>query len=179
MADGRLFTDYRPRCDIQLERQAALAGSIEYRQYLISHGQEIVASMRTDAHERAKCGLCKSPYDVGTMLPEADVFRCDKLACQRIRVPGLNDGLGTGRAYGAPPEAQAWQSAVMAQRQRASQAAGAAKNCCACDSQGAYEPVATLVSRQHQDVRWAVPGAGTPLSSSGAAAMGCAVPQPA
>ena len=171
MADGRLFTDYRPRCDIQLERQAAMAGNQDHRQYMIGNGQKIVASMRESAQAAAGCGLCKEPYDVGTMLPEADVFRCDKLSCQRV----VQDprGFATGRAYGATHGAEAWQAAALASRAKAATQAGAAKNCCACDAQGKYDPSAKVDARQRSDVRYAVPSGGDPRATGGAV-MGCA-----
>ena len=102
MADGRMFTDYRPRCDANLQYQAPMSGSHEYRQFLIANGQRIIDEGRSAAAASALCGPCVQPYDQGTMAPEVDRFVCDKLSCARVTVPGANPALaiGTGRDYG-------------------------------------------------------------------------------
>lgn len=108
MSDGRLFTDYRPRCDIQLEFQSPMSGSYEYRQWLITNGRDIQKFHRSIAEDRAAyCEPCKSPLPIGTMVPESDHVVCDKLGCSRVKDPSINSSMltsGTGRAYGSLPE---------------------------------------------------------------------------
>lgn len=172
MADGRLFTDYRPRCAIQLQFQGPMVGSYDYRQYLTQNGLALREAARDKARQAAQCGPCKGPFEVSTMLPEADKFVCDKMSCQRVTAsPG---GLGTGRAYttGGP---SAWEVAANDVRKRNAAQAGAQPNCCACGQAPAYYPMrhSSIAAMQQQDVRWAVPGAGAALSG-GTPAMQCA-----
>ena len=135
MADGRLFTDYRPRCDANLQYKAAMSGSYDYRQFLIANGASIIEGDRRAASDAARCSPCMSPYEVGTMAPEADRVVCDKVSCARVRQtmpPGVAPGvaIGTGRAYttagsSGPTEAaeafqrarQADQASLMQQQQ--------------------------------------------------------------
>jgi hypothetical protein len=105
MADGRLFTDYRPRCDIQLQFQSPMSGSYDYRQWLIANGTRIAEHQRAAARKASCCAPCKLPLAVGTMLPESDRVVCDKVGCTRVPMPGAKGGLslGTGREYGTLP----------------------------------------------------------------------------
>ena len=89
MSDGRLFTDYRPRCDIHMEYQAPMSGNHEYRNWLIHNGQELMNQKRNDFVKTSKC---TSGYD-STL--EKDTFVCDKIACTKVL--GANCGIGTGR----------------------------------------------------------------------------------
>ena len=78
MADGRMFTDYRPRCiaNFAVAGGASLPGnfdlpnSYEYRQYLIKNASDIMAKNRQMAYQNNACGPCTNPYNEGTMLPE-------------------------------------------------------------------------------------------------------------
>lgn len=115
MADGRLFTDYRPRCDIQMQFQAPMSGSYEYRQWLIANGKRIADHQRAMAREMTCCAPCKDPLPIGTMLPETDQVICDKVGCTRVRMPGAKGGLslGTGRDYGKLPHVQVSDERVL------------------------------------------------------------------
>lgn len=105
MADGRAFTDYRPRCAVNAELIAALnkvgqaGSSYESRMYLQKNAEGWMEMERQRAVERlAPCAPCKRPFDTaGTMLPERYVVRCDGVTCQRVEVNPT--GVGDGRAY--------------------------------------------------------------------------------
>lgn len=175
MQDGRLFTDYRPRCDVNLSamwKNTPMSGSYDYRQQMIRNGDAILEKWRDEARRVAACGTCKNPFDSGTMLPEQDVFKCDKVQCVRIK----NDpaGLGTGRAYGSDVAADAWQRKLLAERKRASDEAGKAANCCDCpafnNNSGAYLLATSGLNATgtpaNPDPRWAIPAGGKPTSSA-------------
>lgn len=105
MADGRMFTDYRPRCianfavagGANVEGNFDLPNSYEYRQYLTKHASEIIAKNREMAYQNNSCGPCTNPYNEGTMLPEKNMIKCDANKCSFYS----NDatGLGLGRQY--------------------------------------------------------------------------------
>lgn len=105
MADGRAFTDYRPRCAVNAELMNAVAGrnqiqsSYESRMYLQRNGEVVMQQERVKAVERLiPCAPCKRPFsDAGTMLPERYVVRCDGVTCTRAEVNPA--GLGDGRNY--------------------------------------------------------------------------------
>ncbi len=175
MSDGRLFLDARPRCDTQLEFASSMAGTHDYRQFLVHHGDKVREANRAAAHRAAACGPCKGPFEVSTMLPECDRFVCDKVSCKRV--PGAPGGLGTGRQYGGG--GSDWERAAAQVQKQQAREAGARPNCCARDADPAYFSMlnANVSALQSAgDVRWAVPGGGAPLSG-GTPSMGCA-PRP-
>jgi hypothetical protein len=97
MADGRAFTDYRPRCDTQLELASAMSGSQGYRQHLQQNGEAIMEASRKAAAQASFCGPCSA----AGLVPESDRVVCDKVSCARVAVQGADQafGIGTGRAY--------------------------------------------------------------------------------
>lgn len=104
MADGRLFTDYRPRCVANLEFAKPMTGSQDYRLFLIENGDKIMQQNRANASSAAFCAPCKRPFDQGTMPPEVDRVVCDKVSCARIPAAnGSKEAIGTGRQYVSPP----------------------------------------------------------------------------
>lgn len=70
MADGRAYTDYRPRCMTQYVMNNKAMSSFEQRQYLIRNADNIIHHNVAAAYTANACGPCVEPYDVGTMLPE-------------------------------------------------------------------------------------------------------------
>lgn len=163
MADGRLFTDYRPRCDINLEHSAPMAGTHEYRQHLIRNAADVIAAHRQSAFKAAYSGPCVQPFDKGTMLPEADAFKCDAVSCRRVSVS--KDGLGTGRDYGTLPEHKAAVDKFLAEQAQHQARLRDGANCCGCGGDGGYYPVPGLnLVPQQEGARWAVPSGATPLS---------------
>jgi hypothetical protein len=105
MADGRAFTDYRPRCAATAELLGAVghAGqrgtSYESRMYLQRNALAWMGAERQRALERlAPCAPCQRPADTaGTMLPERYVVRCDAAVCTREEINPY--GVGDGRDY--------------------------------------------------------------------------------
>lgn len=104
MADGRLFTDYRPRCVKNFvyapdSTETGYLDSYKYRQHLINNADPILNAMRAEAYNMAVCAPCIVEHDQpGTMLPEKIIQKCDGRSCKVY----ANDpnGLGIGRAYG-------------------------------------------------------------------------------
>lgn len=105
MADGRAFTDYRPRCAVNAELLSAVnanglpQSSYESRMYLQQNADAFMQQERVKAVERLiPCAPCKRPAtDTGTMLPERYVVRCTPTSCTRVETNPM--GLGDGRTY--------------------------------------------------------------------------------
>jgi hypothetical protein len=103
MADGRAFTDYRPRCAVNAELIQALGtkpgSAYESRMFLQRNANSWMDAERVKSVERlAPCAPCRRPTsDPGTMLPERYVVRCDGVTCSRNEVNPA--GLGDGRMY--------------------------------------------------------------------------------
>jgi hypothetical protein len=105
MEDGRMFTDYRPKCISnysipalnEVEGNYTVPNSYEYRQYLINNAQDIMNKNKKAAYDLNSCGPCMKPYDEGTMLPEQRMIKCDASKCSFHG--GDANGLGLGRKY--------------------------------------------------------------------------------
>jgi hypothetical protein len=104
MSDGRLFTDYRPRCLVsndlfqQLQKNNTPVSSYESRLYLQRNAETIIERQKQEAESKLLCGPCTYPMtDPGTMLPEKYVIRCDNVSCSKKEVNP--SGLGDGRQY--------------------------------------------------------------------------------
>lgn len=104
MSDGRLFTDYRPKCLVsndlsqELNKNSLPVSSYESRLYLQRNAEKLMAQYAQDAANNLLCGPCTRPFtDPGTMLPENYVIRCDTVSCSRIEKDPK--GLGDGRSY--------------------------------------------------------------------------------
>lgn len=104
MSDGRLFTDYRPRCLVnndltsQLNQKNIPVSSYESRLYLQRNAETIMEQHKQQAIDRLLCGPCTRSFnDSGTMLPEKYVVHCDNVSCSRKEVNP--NGLGDGRTY--------------------------------------------------------------------------------
>ena len=105
MADGRSFTDYRPRCNINydlmqdLTKNNIINSSYESRLYLQQNAEKIMESNRVNAtNNLAPCAPCTRPLsDNGTMLPERYIVKCDAVSCKRQEIDV--NGLGDGRNY--------------------------------------------------------------------------------
>lgn len=100
MQDGRMFTDYRPRCMINTELMSGLdkdmvKSSYESRMYLQNNAEEIMEQQRNLAFDKVRC--TRPQEDIGTMLPEQYTVKCDAVSCQRTQ--SAPNGLGDGRQY--------------------------------------------------------------------------------
>lgn len=163
MSDGRLYTDYRPRCDVHLEDMKPMSSSYDFRQYMMHNAEGLIGRLRNDAFSRAQCGPCMEPYNVGTMMPEGDAFVCDKISCRRVS--GAAGGMGTGRDYGMTPVQKKAQDAFLAHQiavQNAMKTNGGNK-CVGPTAYGYYPlPGLNLTFPNQPEARWAVPGGGRP-----------------
>lgn len=100
MSDGRLFTNWKPRCaQTYLDVQGKLMSSYDGRQSLITNAVDMMKKNAAEAYVNARCSPCyENPdWNTGTMLNEQYIQVCDKNSCQFI----LKDknGLGLGRQY--------------------------------------------------------------------------------
>jgi hypothetical protein len=92
MADGRIMTDYRPRC-FQYSTQAAAAfGGDDYRTRMIHGADELMAAAREVNNRKVTSVNC-----VDTMVPELYKRVCTWKGCKTL--PGNYQGIGTGRIY--------------------------------------------------------------------------------
>lgn len=115
MADGRLFTDYRPRCVMQYQyRHQGSDSSYAYRQHLIRSASDIMQNQRDAALQAAARAPCVKPYNQGTMLPESSKFVCNASTCKVVA--GDPSGLGTGRNYGESPAQAGAREAFLSQQ---------------------------------------------------------------
>ena len=98
MADGRLFTDYRPRCELGSEVvSGAPASSYERRQFLIARGDALLGGIRKRVFGAAVCTPCVGGG--GTMLPEHQMFGCKGGRGTCAFRANDDGGLGVGRDY--------------------------------------------------------------------------------
>ena len=130
MADGRLFTDYRSRCDLNgVAGVQAPSDTHGARQFLVNNAAAIMSKDRATAYGRGSCAPCVTPYDSGTMLPEQDVYSCTAQTCKVERRPG--GGLGVGRSYATNAQEASHIASERAEFVRAKEAeqAAACKMC--------------------------------------------------
>jgi len=103
MADGRIFTDYRPNHEIN--RHIINNNKIEnvhnFRMFLSRNADEIMK--RNKEYIFLKSGVfdCKKPFKTGTMLQEKTRVVCDPHNCKRVVVN--ENGHGEGREYVTNP----------------------------------------------------------------------------
>ncbi len=144
MADGRLFTDYRPRCVLNFiypPVNSPFLDSYKYRQHLIHNADDIINEMRAESYREAVCAPCVDTVDGnGTMLPEHSLQICDGRTCRKE----LNDpyGLGTGRVYGKSPQQIARYREFAQKKKKERDAFLKSANCCTTPKDNlAYHPL--------------------------------------
>lgn len=92
MADGRIMTDYRPRC-YQYPLAAAQAwGENDARAKMVHGADELMEASRQLNNRKVTATSC-----VDTMVPELYKRVCSWDGCKVI--PGNYQGIGTGRIY--------------------------------------------------------------------------------
>lgn len=92
MEDGRIMTDYRPRC-FQYPLAAAQAfGDTAYRTRMIHGANELMEAARQLNNRKVTATSC-----VDTMVPELYKRVCTWKGCKVV--PGNFMGIGTGRIY--------------------------------------------------------------------------------
>ncbi len=92
MEDGRLFTDYRPRCFQYPLKAAQTWGDNEYRARMIHGAEELMDAARQLNNRKATAVSC-----VDTMVPELYKRVCTWQGCKVV--PGNPMGIGVGRIY--------------------------------------------------------------------------------
>lgn len=94
MEDGRMFTDYRPRCAQYPLKLTGQFGEHEGRQKMIGGADQLMEEARHLLQKKAAAvkGSC-----VDTMVPELYKRVCTWKGCETI--PGHYAGIGTGRIY--------------------------------------------------------------------------------
>lgn len=166
MADGRLFTDYRPRCDVNFsvvsrgggnDKTQAPADSYAYRQYLIANTDSLLQAERRRAYSGASCSPCAAFDKPGTMLPERVIDVCDTRTCRRVPGNDPVNGLGLGREYG-------FEKSVVR-----TPSSAASRNCCttAYDVQNYYPAVFDDNTGDPMSQRLSVPGGASTASLEG------------
>jgi hypothetical protein len=100
MADGRIMTDYRPRCFQYPYAAAAQWGDNEARNRMTSGALELMEVARQVNNRKVLPTSC-----VDTMVPELYKRVCTWKGCKTI--PGNFMGVGTGRIYVPGAEAAA------------------------------------------------------------------------
>lgn len=92
MADGRIMTDYRPRCSQYSVEAAKQLGTNEYRKRMIHGADQLMHAARELNNKKVSSVSC-----VDTMVPELYKRVCTWKGCKTI--PGNFQGIGVGRIY--------------------------------------------------------------------------------
>lgn len=92
MADGRLFTDYRPRCYQYSVKAAETWGDNGYRQRMVSGAEDLMEVARQVNNRKLTATHC-----VDTMVPEMYKRVCTWKGCKVV--PANPAGVGVGRIY--------------------------------------------------------------------------------
>jgi hypothetical protein len=98
MQDGRMFTDYRPRCTIQYQmKNEKMQNSYDSRLFLINNAEKLMKMNDDIVNDKVNCNRCFDIKEDGTMLQEKNLVKCNKKTCDFTE---QNDnGIGTGRIY--------------------------------------------------------------------------------
>ena len=161
MADGRHFTDYRPRC---LINNVSNANSYEFRQYLIHNAEQLIDGMRDAAYKTNQCGPCVEPYKQGTMLSEQSTVECNANTCKVTKLDP--NGLGQGRSYNGVGYTSPQEQAFLSRREQENKTLMQKNvNCCSPFSDDVkYYPLDGHIPDEFS--RYAVPGGGEPLTGT-------------
>ena len=160
MADGRHFTDYRPRCygQYMVKDNNNIPSSFDHRMYLTRNASEIMAKNALDAYQNNVCGPCMEPFDVGTMLPEHEKQKCNTRTCS-VKVTD-QEGLGLGREN---VFADKGRQEFLRQKEMETEYFKSNANCCSTlEDDLNYYPIDGVVKSTYD--RYSVPSGGIPLS---------------
>jgi len=163
MADGRSFTDYRPRCFQQYMVNNQLMSSFEQRLYFTRNAEELMKQNAGMAYAQNQCGPCVEPYDQGTMLPEQVKQSCNAKTCSfNVADPY---GLGLGREYIMSEQDAQFRAKFIAEKEKetaAFKAQAASIQPHSVDPE--YFPIGGMVTTEYD--RFAVPSGAVPFGSA-------------
>ena len=92
MADGRSYTDYRPRCETYPTKAAGTWGQHDARQRMIADADSFVQGIHQILNTKMGANKC-----VDTMVPELYKRVCTYEGCKTVE--GHYAGIGTGRIF--------------------------------------------------------------------------------
>tara|TARA_B100000900_G_scaffold319982_1_gene279160 strand:+ start:649 stop:984 length:336 start_codon:yes stop_codon:yes gene_type:complete len=87
MADGRIFTDYRPNC-VMNQFFSTGKNSFDYRYYLTQNTEAIQKNIISELEKATKCDSCNAQ----TVLPVQTIQNCNAGVCTMK----MNDPQGLG-----------------------------------------------------------------------------------
>lgn len=93
MEDGRLATDYRAHCEVNIPTGAQFAS----RKFMISNAERLIHASRLRQAEQAGAGL---PFDSVTVMPRVANVRCSPAECRVV--PRVPEGVGIDRVEPVP-----------------------------------------------------------------------------
>lgn len=162
MADGRNFTDYRPRCFQQYMVDDKLMSSFEQRMFLTRNAEELMKKNAAVAYTQNRCGPCVEPYDQGTMLPEQVKQSCNAKTCTFA----VSDpyGLGVGREYILSEEDKAFRAKFIAEKEKEQAAFKSEADIKPHSIDPEYFPIGGMLTTQYD--RYAVPSGAVPLAGA-------------
>lgn len=161
MADGRNFTDYRPRCFQQYIMEDKLMSSFEQRMFLTQNAEDIMKKNAAQAYMTNRCGPCEEPFDVGTMLPENIKQVCNETTCSfNVSNPY---GLGLGREFVMSDEDKQFRAQFLAEKEKEQQMFKS-QSVAPRDIDPMYFPIDGLTTTSYD--RYAVPSGAVPLKGN-------------
>jgi len=107
MADGRSYTDYRPRCESYPVKAAGVWGQHDARQRTIADAESFMRGANQILNTKMGAHKC-----VDTMVPELYKRVCTYDGCHTIE--GHYAGIGTGRIYRPSLSSEAADSQALA-----------------------------------------------------------------
>ena len=93
MADGRITTDYRSRCELNMPTGTQFAS----RRFMQNNAESIIATSRSRQATLAGAGMS---FDSSSEMPAAQYVSCDTVQCSVT--PGSDAGTGTERLEKTP-----------------------------------------------------------------------------
>jgi hypothetical protein len=95
MSDGRVGTDYRPKCEANMPTGTQFAT----RQFMQRNAEEIMNLSRKRQAQQTGAGLA---FDSRTDVPAQSYVRCSPNECRIM--PNVSEGVGVERVEGSSPE---------------------------------------------------------------------------